>query len=155
MRLSSTVAQACVVALLCAGQAFAAGPELTPGKWIFESTTVMSMTGTPETDTETRCITAEEAERDPLAAMVEEDRCKVLSRTTTGNSTAFEIECEGDPKMNLKMRGKGVFTANGTTASGKMDLSIDMPSMPNTPQQMGRKMAITMPRPGTRLGACD
>lgn len=148
-------ASVCGIVVVLAGPAFADGPDLTPGKWEFETKSVMSMGTGPATQKETRCITREEAEADPLAAMVEEDRCKVLDRTTTADSISFEIECDGDPKMKMKMRGKGTFTASGGSASGKMDMTVNMPAMPNMPPQMAGAMTMTQSWTGRRLGECD
>jgi len=146
---------ACAYGVICvlAGPASAAGPVLTPGKWEFKTTSVMPMSGEPTTRTEIKCITSKEAKADPLAAIVEEDRCKVLNQTRTDDSITFEIECDGDQKM--KMRGKGIFTASGGSASGKMDMSMNMPAMPNMPPQMAGKMTMTQTWSGKRLGECD
>lgn len=153
MRKTSLVA--CVWGVVCvlAGPVFADGPALTPGKWEFETKSVMPMAATPTTRSETRCITSEEAKADPLAAMVEKDRCRVLSQTRTDDSITFEIECDGDTKM--KMRGKGTFTATGDSASGKMDMTMNMPAMPNMPPQMAGTMTMTQTWTGKRLGDCD
>jgi hypothetical protein len=155
MKKTSLIACTCSVVCLLAGPAVADGPDLTPGKWEFETKSVMPMAAGPTTRSETRCITSEEAEADPLAAMVEEDRCKVLSQTRTDDSITFEIECDGDPKMKMKMRGKGTFTATGDSASGKMDMTVNMPAMPNMPPQMAGTMTMTQTWTGKRLGDCD
>ncbi len=135
-----------------AAPASAAGPNINPGKWQFD-TSIMMM-GQPQKQSETKCITKEEAEADPLATIIEEGRCKVLSQTETGDSLEFEVECKGDPKMPMKMRGKGKFTGNGDTASGSMDVNVEMPEMPNMPQMQGN-MTMKQTWEGKRLGACD
>lgn len=155
MNRTSIIALTATVACALAGAAFADGPNLEPGKWEFETKSVMPMAPAPRTQTETRCITSEEARADPLAAMVEEDRCKVLSQARTADSITFEIECDGDPKMKMKMRGKGTFTASGDSASGRMDMTVDMPAMPNMPPQMAGTMTMTQTWSGKRLGDCD
>lgn len=155
MNKTSILARACVVVGVFAGSASADGPDLKPGKWEFESKSVMPMSAEPRTRTETKCITSEEAKADPLAAIVEEERCKVLSQTRTDDSIIFEIECDGDAKMKMKMRGKGSFTASGDTASGRMDMTMNMPPMPNMPPQMAGTMTMTQTWTGKRLGDCD
>ena len=160
MRTSVTIVALVAVSALLASEAMADGPNLTPGKWQFDTTVEMSMMPQPKTQSDTKCITKEEAEADPLAAIIEEGRCKVLSQKKTSNSLEFEIECEGDPKMNMKMRGNGVFTGNGDSASGKMDMVMDMPKMPEMPEmqgmpQMGGKMTMNQTWTGKRLGDCD
>lgn len=148
MKKTSLIAWACGIACALAGPARADGLNVTPGKWEFETKSVTPMATGPSSQSETRCITSEEAKEDPLAAMVKEDRCKVLSRTKTGDSVSFEVECDGDPKMKMKMRGKGSFTASGDSASGRMDVAMDMP-------QMASKMTMTQTWSGKRLGECD
>ncbi len=87
MQMSLAIRLAAVAVLSSAACALADGPQLTPGKWKFDSTIVMSMMGgEPKTQSETKCVTKEEAEKDPLAAIVEQGRCKVLSRETSGDS---------------------------------------------------------------------
>jgi len=144
-------------ATLCPSLVLAAGPDLNPGKWQFDTTVVMSMSPEPTQQSETKCITKEEAESDPLASIVEQGRCKVLSKTESGNSLNFEIECEGDANMKMKMRGKGTFTGDGDSAAGKMDMTMEMPKMPNMPNMpnMGTGMNMSQTWTGKRLGACD
>lgn len=155
MKNSSIIACTCGVVFVLAGPATADGPDLTPGKWEFKNKSVMPMAPEPRVQTETKCITSEEAKADPLAAIVEEERCKVLSQTRTDDSITFEIECDGDPKMKMKMRGRGTFTASGDSASGRMDMTMDMPAMPNMPPQMAGTMTMTQTWTGKRLGDCD
>jgi Protein of unknown function (DUF3617) len=127
----------------------AEGPDIKPGKWEFTTTVTMPMMPEAKVTTQTECVTLEEAS-DPLAAIIEEGTCKVLNKEESGNTLKFELECEGE--MDMKMRGKGHFTANGTTASGKMEMTMNM-------QQMGgqgsQSMKMTQEWEGKRIGDCD
>ncbi|MFQ5852564.1 MAG: DUF3617 domain-containing protein [Candidatus Binatia bacterium] len=142
-----------VVSLSIVVTAWAAGPLVKPGKWEFTIIINMPMMPQPQKKTETKCITAEKASRDPLAAILKEGQCKILSRKERGNSLDFELECSGD--MNVKSKGKGRFTADGTTASGKMKITMNMPDMPNMPKMGGQGMTMTQEWEGKRLGNCD
>lgn len=143
-----------VAVVLLAGSAHAESMQLKPGKWKFESSTVMSMSPQPQTSTETKCITEEVAKQDPLAEMVEKGNCKVLSRSEDGDTLNFEIECAGDERTKMKSRGKGTFTSSGDKASGTMSLAVEMPEMANMPGA-GGKMTMEQKWTGERLGACD
>ncbi len=110
---------ATIVPLLFAKAVLAEGTNIKPGKWEIKTTVTMPMMPEAKVTTQTECITPEEAS-DPLAAIIEEGTCKVLSKEESGNTLEFELECEGE--MGMKMNGKGHFTANGTTASGKMEM---------------------------------
>ena len=125
----------------------AKGPDLKPGKWEFTTTVTMPMMPEAKVMTKTECITAEDANSDPLAAMVEDGTCKVLNKEESGNTIEFEVECDGD--MDMKMRGNGYFTANGTTASGKMEMTM------NIPQMGGQSTKMTQEWEGKRIGDCD
>jgi len=138
--------------LLFAKVTMADGPNLKPGKWKFKTTSIIPMMPDAQIVTKTECITAEEADRDPLAAMVEEGICRVLSREDSGNTIEFEVECDGD--LGMKMSGNGYFTADGTTASGKMVMTMDMPQMGGQ-NMMSGQMKITQEWEGKRTGDCD
>ncbi len=125
----------------------AEGPDLKPGKWEFTTTITMPMMPEAKVTTNTVCITAEQANSDPLAAMIEDGACKVLRKEENGNTIEVEVECDGD--MDMKMRGNGSFTANGTTASGKMEMTMNMPQMG------GQSMMMTQEWEGKRVGDCD
>ncbi len=140
---------ATILPLLFAKVVLAEGPNLKPGKWEIKTTVTMPMMPEAKVTTQTECITPEEAS-DPLAAIIEEGTCKVLNKEENGNTLEFELECEGE--MGMKMNGKGHFTANGTTASGKMEMTMNM-------QQMGgqgsQSMKMTQEWEGKRIGDCD
>jgi hypothetical protein len=125
----------------------AEGPRLEPGKWEFTTTSDVPMRKEPKVTTTTKCITKEDAEKDPLAEMVEEGKCTVLSREIDGDAIDFEIECEGS--MGMSSRGKGHFQADGTTASGTMEMSMKMPGFG------GSGMKMTQKWEGKRIGDCD
>ena len=128
----------------------AEGPDIKPGKWEIKTTVTMPMMPEAKVTTQTECITPEEAS-DPLAAIIEEGTCKVLSKEESGNTLKFELECEGE--MDMKMNGNGHFTANGTTASGKMEMTMNMPQ--DIPQMGGQSMKTTQEWEGKRIGNCD
>ena len=136
-----------IVPLLFAGSIMAEGPSMEPGKWEFKTTASMPMMSEPKVTTKTECVTEEEATKDPLAAMVEDINCKVLSREESGDTIEFEVECEGD--MDTKMKGKGKCTADGTSASGNMEMTMEMPQMG------GQTMKMTQEWEGRRIGDCD
>jgi hypothetical protein len=140
-----------ITMLFFAKVVMAKGPDLKPGKWEFTTTATMPMMAEAKVTTQTECITLEEAESDPLAAVIEEGTCKVLNKKESGNTLEFEIECEGE--MGMNMTGKGHFTANGTTASGKMEMTMNMPQ--NIPQMGGQSMKMIQEWKGKRIGDCD
>ena len=141
---------ATIVPLLFAKVVLADGPNIKPGKWEIKTTVTMPMMPEAKVTTQTECITPEEAS-DPLAAIIEESTCKVLNKEENGNTLEFELECEGE--MGMKMNGKGHFTANGTTASGKMEMTMNMPQ--NIPQMDGQSMKMIQEWKGRRIGDCD
>lgn len=142
---------------LSAGAA-SAGPKINPGKWTYESTTKSAMMPQPKSETRTKCVSAEEAARDPLAAMLEGGRCKALDRKETGTSLTFEVECTSPKQSDAKMRGKGIFSGEGDTAAGSMNIEVRMPQvagMPEMPQMPGGVMTMTTEWQGKRVGDCD
>ena len=150
MKKAFAVLIAAIVPLLFAKAVLAEGPNIKPGKWEIKTTVTMPMMPEPKVTTLTECITPEEAS-DPLAAIMEEGTCKVFNKEESGNTLKFELECEGE--MGMKMTGKGHFTANGTTASGKMEITMNMPQ--NMPQMGGQSMTMTQEWEGRRIGDCD
>ncbi len=141
---------ATIVLLLFAKAVLAEGTNIKPGKWEIKTTVTMPMMPEAKVTTQTECITPEEASY-PLAAIIEDSTCKVLNKEENGNTLEFELECEGE--MGMKMNGKGHFTANGTTASGKMEMTMNMPQ--NIPQMDGQSMKMTQEWEGKRIGNCD
>lgn len=162
-RLRTTIA---LLALAAAGlpvhAAAADGPKLSPGKWQFESTISTSRMAQPRKESETRCITEEQSKADPLAAIGALGNCNVTKRTEKGDSLDFEVDCAGetDQKIDMKMRGTGVFTGDGDTASGRMDLTFETPEVPDMSEipsmpQLGGKMTLNQSWTGKRVGECD
>ena len=139
-----------MVPLLFAKAILAEGPKVKPGKWEIKTTVTMPMMPEAKVTTQTECITPEEAS-DPLASIMEEGTCKVLNKKESGNTIEFEVECEGD--MGMKMNGNGSFTANGTTASGNMEMTMNMPQ--DMPQMGGQSMKMTQEWEGKWIGNCD
>lgn len=135
----------------------AAGPSIEPGKWELTTTMEMSMLPEPRVITKSECISREKAESDPLAALMDQGNCIVLSREESGDSIAFEVECTGDSSMPITSRGKGELTADGKTLSGRIDTTTEMPDMPNVPgmAQMGGKVTMSMQWTGSYLGPYD
>ncbi len=140
---------ATIVPLLLAKVDLAEGQNIKPGKWEIKTTVTMPMMPEANVTTQTKCITLEEAS-DPLAAIMKESNCKILNKNESGNTIKFEVECDGG--MGMKMNGKGYFTSNGTTASGKMELTMNMPQMDG---QGGQSMKMTQELEGKRIGDCD
>ena len=138
----------------------AEGPRIEPGEWEITTTMEMSMLPEPKVITKTDCISAEQAKSDPLAALVEEGHCTVLSQEESGNSIVFEIECAGDSSMPVKTRGTGEFTGDGKTLSGSMDSTTELPEMPDMPgvagmPTMGGQVAMSQQWTGRYLGPCN
>jgi hypothetical protein len=125
----------------------AEGPDIKPGKWEITTTVTMPMMPEAKVMTMTKCVTAEEVNSGFLAAMIEDDICKVLNKEETGNTIKFEVECDGG--MDVKMRGNGSFTTKGTTASGKMEMTM------NIPQMGGQSTKMTQEWESKRIGNCD
>lgn len=123
------------------------GPKINAGKWEFKTTVTTPMSPQPKEMTNTRCITDEEASRDPLAAMLEESECKILTREESGDTIEFELECTGE--MDMTMRGKGKFTADGSTATGNMEMTMTIPQMG------GKTMKMSQEWEAKRIGDCD
>jgi hypothetical protein len=147
MKKASVIFALIVASLLTVQLALAEGPELEPGKWQFTTTMHTPMMGKPQVITDTECITEEEAKKDPLASMIEEGNCKVLKKEISGDTVEFEVECQGE--MDVKSKGKGHFTSDGTTMTGEMEITMDMPKMG------GKTMTMTQKWEGKRLGDCD
>jgi len=126
------------------------GPTFKSGKWEFKTTVTAPMMQEPKVSTEIKCITEEEANRDPLAFMLEESECTVLNKKVSGNTIEFELECKGKKgEMGMNSKGKGQFTSDGTTASGNMEMTVDMTQMG------GKSMTMTQKWEGKRIGDCD
>lgn len=143
----------CIAAcLLLPAGSFAASFDMNPGKWEFTTTTNMPMLGEPQVDTTTECITEEEAKKDPMKDLVDDGNCKILNKKMNGSSLEFEMECAHE---GVVTRGKGHFTGKGDSASGSIEMTMDMPQMPNMPNMPAGPMTMTTSWQGKRIGACD
>ena len=99
-----TIFSICLV-LLAGSPVWSGGPEMKPGKWEFTTTITMSMMPAPQTVTNVECFTEEKAQEDPLAALLKEGPCQLVSKNVRGNRMDFEVACKGD--MNVTSTGKG------------------------------------------------
>ena len=128
----------------------AAGFDMNPGKWEFTTTVTMPMLPQPQISTMTECITEEEAKQDPLKDLVDEGSCRVTNKKIEGNTFHFEMNCTQEGGMVTK--GKGQFSAKGDNASGSIEMTMDMPQMPNMP---AGPMTMNTSWQGKRIGSCD
>jgi len=91
-----------------------------------------------------RCITAKEIQ--DLQAKASQppgsEQCKVLDQKTSGNTTAWKIECTG----KIKMKGEGSRTANGDTYSMQSAITMVTPE--------GKAMDIKSSMSGKRISDC-
>lgn len=126
------------------------GQDINPGQWKFTATLTMPMMPKPQTLSHVKCYTQEDVQQDPLTAMLEEGPCQLTRSEVQGNRMDFEVDCQGD--MGVTSRGKGYFIADGNSASGKMEVTIDVPNMPDTG---GQDMKMIQEWKGRRIGACD
>ena len=141
---------ACTCAcLLLPVSSMAANFDMNPGKWEFTTTMTMPMMPQPQVTTMTQCVTEEEAKQDPMADLVDNGNCKILNREMKGSSLSFEMECN---QQGMVTKGKGQFTTKGDTASGTIEMTMDMPEMPNMP---AGPMTMNTSWQGKRIGACD
>ncbi len=72
-----------------------------------------------------------------MAALLKEGPCQLVSKKALGNRMDLEVACQDD--MNVTSTGKGHFTTQGDTASGKMEVTMNMPEMANMPIWKARK----------------
>ena len=138
--------------LLLPGLVLGGGFTMKPGKWQFTTTTVMPMMPQPQTMSSEECITPEEAAKDPLAELVDRDGCTVTDKKISGSTLRFTMRCE---QQGMVSQGQGYFTAHGDTASGKMEIKMDMPAVQGMPGMTGGPMVIKTTWQGKRIGACD
>lgn len=139
--------------LLISSPVWSGGPTMKPGKWEFTTTITMPMMAQPQTMTNIECITQEQAQDDPLGALLKEGMCQLVSKKVRGNRIDFEVSCQSD--KNVTSTGKGHFTTLGDTASGEMEVVMNMPKMANMPNMEGREMKMEQSWKGRRIGACD
>jgi len=73
-------------------------------KWEFTTTMTMPIFSQPQVTTMTECITEEEAKKDPMADLVDDDNCKILNKKTKGSTMTFEMECGGGSMIHAGER---------------------------------------------------
>lgn len=151
-KLIVTIFSACLM-LIVSSPAWSDGPSMKPGKWEFTTTITMPMMPQPQTMTNIECITKEQAREDPLGALLKEGMCDLVSKKVRGNRIDFEVACQGD--MNVTSTGTGHFITKGNTASGEMEVIMNMPEMANVPNMKGQEMKMEQSWKGRRIGACD
>ncbi|MCJ7819850.1 MAG: DUF3617 domain-containing protein [Bacteroidales bacterium] len=121
------------------GAAFAAGPNMNPGKW--EITTQTEMTGMPMSlppVTHTQCITGDELIPQSQEA---NNECQVTDIKVSGDTVSWKIVCSG---QNGRMEGTGKITYSGDSMDGTMDMVIQ-----------GAGMQVKNKLSGKRIGDCD
>lgn len=121
------------------GTAFAAGPNMNPGKW--EITTQTEMTGMPMSlppVTHTQCITGDELIPQSQEA---NNECQVTDIKVSGDTVSWKIVCSG---QNGRMEGTGKITYSGDSMDGTMDMVIQ-----------GAGMQVKNKLSGKRIGDCD
>ena len=138
--------------LLLPATALAGGYSMNPGKWTFTTTITMPMLTAPQVSTNTECVSKEEAQRDPLANMVDVGSCTITKKEMHGTNLDFEMECN---EKGMASKGKGHFSAQGNTVSGSMEMTMDMPTMQGMPGMPTGPMKMTTSWKGQRIGACD
>jgi len=124
---------------MCLGTAFAAGPNMNPGKW--EITTQTEMAGMPMSIppvTHTQCITGDELVPQSQDASKE---CVVSDMEIKADTVSWKIVCSG---ANGRMEGTGSITYSGDTMEGTMDMVIS-----------GAGMEVKNKISGRRIGDCD
>jgi len=141
--------------LLLPAASFAASFHMNPGKWQFTTTVVMPMIPVPQTETTTECVTKEEAEQDPLASLKDiGEGCRITNKAMKGARLEYEMLCE---QQGMKSKGKGYFEAHGDSASGAMEISMQMPEgMPSgMPGMANGAMSVTTTWQAKRIGKCE
>lgn len=115
-----------------------AGSRMNPGSW--EITTRTQMAGMPtQTMTHTQCITSDD--QVPVSREAGQE-CRVTDIVTKGNTVSWKMSCGGEDNG---MTGTGSVTYNGSSMSGKMDMTVTG----------GANMRITNTMTGRRIGDCD
>ncbi len=124
---------------LSLGTAFAAGPNMKPGKW--EITTQTEMEGMPMSIppvTHTQCIMGDELIPQSQDANSE---CVVSDMEISGDTVSWKIVCSG---QNGGMEGTGKIIYSGDSMEGTMDMVIQ-----------GAGMQVKNKISGRRIGDCD
>jgi len=141
--------------LLLPAAGFAASFHMNPGKWEFVTTVRTSMMSAPQVTTNTECVTKEEAERDPLANLTNVGKdCKIIKKTISGTQMNYTMECN---QQGMITKGKGSFTGLGDTASGSMEMTMQMPAgMPQAmPGMANGAMTVKTSWQAKRIGPCN
>jgi hypothetical protein len=140
--------------LLLPATGFAASFHMNPGKWQFVTTVSMPMLPAPQVTTNTECVTREEAERDPLANLTNIGKdCKITEKKMSGARLDYTMECN---QQGMITKGKGSFIGQGDTASGSMEMNMNMPEMPaNMPGMSTGSMTVKTSWQARRIGPCN
>jgi len=128
-----------------------AGFTMNPGQWEFTTTMTMPMLPQPQTTTSSECISKEEAQKDPLADLVDSGNCAILNKKISGNTLHFTMKCTND---GMVTEGSGTFTGQKNTASGSVVMTMNMPQMANMPNMPSGPMTMTTRWQGKRTGNC-
>ena len=124
---------------LSLGTAFAAGPNMNPGKWeITTQTEMVGMAMSIPSVTHTQCIKAQELIPQSQEAS---EACRVSDIKIDGDTVSWKIVCSG---ANGRMEGTGKVTYSGNTMEGTMDMVIS-----------GAGMHVKNKISGKRIGDCD
>ncbi len=141
--------------LLLPAAGFAASFHMNPGKWEFTTTVNMPMMPAPQVTKNTECVTKEEAERDPLANLTNIGKeCTITEKKMNGARLDYTMECN---QQGMISKGKGYFSSQGDTASGAMEMTMDMPEgIPaGMPGMANGAMTVKTSWQARRIGPCD
>jgi hypothetical protein len=137
-----TVARAFLVAVLAAGPAMAQSLSIKPGMWESTMTRTNPLTGSPETVTESECITPDKATFDPREMMKGSSDCRIGEQDKTGNTLTFTMVCAMDEG---EATARGTMTADGDNGSGRMEMEMSFG---------GQTMKMDMDWKSRRVGDC-
>lgn len=133
-----------ITAALClCTSALAAQPNLNPGQWQYETTTVFEgdMPIPDQTDTTTDCLTQEKLDEQDLLQDFGE-ACDVVEQDIRDDGMDFSVRCSVEGQ-ETNMNGNMNF--NGNSAEGTISVQAETP--------MGL-MAMRMEMSGSRIGDC-
>ncbi len=100
--------------------AFADSLPMNPGLWSTTYTSTNPITGAPTTKTSTECLKRESF--DPESMVADAESCQVQDSTLSGDSLNFRMVCS---MHGAQMSVNGVFTTDGSTGSGNMDMKMN------------------------------
>lgn len=118
------------------------GP-MRPGRW--QNTVQMHMPGMPmqmPPQTMTRCVTAEQLQRDPnswLPSGPDAQSCKVADQKIVRNTVTWKVACTGP----MAMTGEGEITFMEDAYEGTMKASMSVGEM--TVKMSGKRLGDCMP----------